>query len=137
VLRTEVSAVVPLQRHPPALVLGVSVAELIAAIALVATGSLVAFVALLLISVALGFVVATNRRQVLVLTGKGNVILSASMSGWPNGVIGPADRHIMLPEPKGLGMVVIVAGQPWWVDRSSYRWLAQARSVQEAEAAGE
>jgi hypothetical protein len=137
VLRTEVSAVVPLQRHPPTLVLGVSVAELIAAVALVATGSVVAFIALLAVSIALGFVVATNRRQVLVLTGKGNVILSASTTGWPNGVVGPADRRIELPEPKGLGVVVIVAGQPWWVDRSSYRWLAQARSVQEAEAAGE
>jgi hypothetical protein len=133
-LGTSVSAVVPLQRHNPALVLSVSLAEVAALIGLFATGSLAVMLVLVVVSVVLVTVVLTNTRRVLALTGKGNVMMTASISGWPTGVIGPARRDLDLPEPSGLGVKLEIEGATWWVDRSSYRLLRRARLAATAEA---
>ncbi len=121
ILGTPVSAAVLLQRHHPGLVLGASLAELAALGSLIATGSLAGFIVLLATSAALAAVVATNRREVLAVTGLGTVVLAASLSGWPNGVVGPAERTVDLPPPAGLGVRVTLGGRSWWVDRSSFR----------------
>jgi hypothetical protein len=70
------------------------------------------------------------------MTTKGNVLLTASTSGWPNGVVGPADRSLVLPRPSGLGVAVRLGTASWWIDRSSYRSLNRARSSQDAGTAG-
>ncbi len=128
-LGTSVESALPLQRHPPWVVLTASVAELGALAVLIGTGSIAAGVLLLACSVLLVVVVVTNTRRVLVITAKGNVILTASTSGWPDGVVGPADPAIRLPEPAGLGVAVTIGGGRWWIDRSSYRSLRRARSL--------
>jgi hypothetical protein len=135
-LATSVDAAVPLQRHPPSLVLGVSLLELLAVGSLIATGSPVAMGLLLVCSVILLAVMFTNTRRVLAMTTKGNVLLTASTSGWPNGVVGPADRSLVLPRPSGLGVAVRLGTASWWIDRSSYRSLNRARSFQDAGTAG-
>jgi hypothetical protein len=131
-LGTTVDAAIPLQRHPPLVILVVSVAELLALAGLIITGSLIAMLILLAISAVVVILVATNKRQILVITRQGNILLSASHTAWPNGVVGPADRTL-LPEPKGVGVPFVVAGQTWWIDRSSYRSLTKARAVEAAE----
>jgi hypothetical protein len=133
-LGTTVAAAVPLQRHNPALVLAASLAELAALGALIATGSLVAMSALVVVSILLVVVMVTNTRNVLALTGKGNVLLSASMRGWPAGVVGPAPRDLDLPAPAGLGVRISIAGESWWIDRSAYRLLRRAREIAAAGA---
>jgi hypothetical protein len=128
-LGTSVRAVIPLQRHNPVLVLAVSLAEVAALVGLVATGRLAAMLALVGLSVVLVVVMLTNTRKVIALTGKGNVMLSASVSGWPTGVTGPAPHDLHLPDPMGLGVRVEIGGTNWWVDRSSYRFLRRARAL--------
>jgi hypothetical protein len=125
-----VGAAVTLQRHHPGIVLGTSVAELGALAWLAATGSLASFAALLATSAVLIAVVATNARRVLAVTGMGTVVLTASVTGWPNGVDGPAERTLELPQPSGLGVRLAVAGRTWWVDRSSFGSLRLARTLQ-------
>ena len=134
-LGTSVSAALPLQRHPPLIVLATSVAEIVALVGLIATGRLAAMGLLLALSVVLVVVVATNTRRVLVLTTKGNVLLAASVSGRPEGVVGPVPRQLTIPEPVGFGVSVDLEGARWWVDRSSFRLLRRARLVQ-AEVGG-
>jgi hypothetical protein len=122
-----VTAAIPLQRHPPAAVLAASASEIAALILLIATGSPGAMILLVVLSIVLVIVVATNTRRVLVLTGKGNVVLAASVSGWPEGVVGPGPRQIAIPDPAGLGVSLDIAGTTWWVDRSSFRFLRRAK----------
>ena len=128
-LGTPVSAAVTLQRHHPGLVLGASVAELAALAWLIGTGSLASFVVLVAASAALATVAATNRRQILAVTGMGTVVLAASITGWPSGIVGPAERTLELPAPAGLGARIRVGGQTWWIDRSSFRSLTRARAM--------
>jgi len=132
-LGTTVVSTVPLQRHNPSLVLAACLVELAALAALVATGSLGAMLALVVASIALVVVMVTNTRKVVALTGKGNVLLSASLRGWPNGVVGPAPRKLDLPPPAGLGVRVEIAGETWWVDRSAFRLLRRARDIAAAD----
>jgi hypothetical protein len=133
-LGTTVAATVPLQRHNPSLVLAISLAELAALAALVVTGSLLAMSALVGVSILLVVVMVTNTREVLAVTGKGNVMLSASLRGWPTGVVGAAPRNLDLPAPVGLGVRVNIAGELWWIDRSAYRLLRRARDIAAADA---
>jgi len=133
-LGTTVASTVPLQRHKPSLVLAASLAELAALAALIATGSLAAMLALVAFSIALVVVMVTNTRKVVALTSKGNVLLSASLRGWPTGVVGPAPRNLDLPPPAGLGVKVEIAGESWWIDRSAFRLLRRARQVAAADA---
>jgi hypothetical protein len=128
-LGTPVGAAVTLQRHHPGLVLGVSLLELAALAWLVGTGSVVSFAVLLAASAALATAVATNRRQVLAVTGMGTVVLTASITGWPNGIVGPAERALELPPPSGLGARVSIGGRTWWIDRSSFASLRRARTM--------
>jgi hypothetical protein len=125
------------QRYHPAIVLAVSVAEISALAGVVATGSPAAMVLLLGLSVVLTALALTNSRQVVALTGKGNVMLTASISGRPAGVLGPVDRDLSLPEPAGLGVSVDVGGRIWWVDRSSFLFLRRARLAQCTEREGQ
>ncbi|HEX3541238.1 MAG TPA: hypothetical protein VHT75_12465, partial [Acidimicrobiales bacterium] len=128
-LGSPVAAVVPLQRHRPSVVLAATVAELVAFVALIATANVAAFAGLIAVSVVLLVVGATNRRQVLALTPRGHVALAASIRGWPQAVAGPADRHMVLPEPVGLGQAVDLGGTRWWVDRSAFGFLRHARET--------
>lgn len=132
-LGTTVAATVPLQRHNPAFVLAASLAELAALGALIVTGNVVAMLALVGVSILLVAVMVTNTRRVLALTGKGNVILSASLRGWPTGVVGPAPRDLDLPAPAGLGVRIDIAGETWWIDRSAYRFVRRAREIVAAD----
>jgi len=136
VLGSSVSAVVLVQRQPPATVLATSVAELGALAALIATGSLAALVALVICSVALTAVAAMNERRILALTPRGDVVLRASRTGWPVAVAGPA-RAVELPAPRGLGVTVRLEDRYWWIDRSSFRLLRLARRAAEGRAAEE
>jgi hypothetical protein len=135
-LGTPVGAAVTLQRHHPGLVLVASVAELAALAWLIGTGSLASFGVLVATSVALATIAATNRRQILAMTGMGTVILAASITGWPNGIVGPAERTLELPAPAGLGARIRVSGRTWWIDRSSFRSLTRARALQQRDADG-
>jgi hypothetical protein len=132
-LGTPVTAAVPLQRHQPALMLVASVAEVVALVALVATANLTALAVLVALSIILIVGLFTNTRRVIALTGKGNVILSASLGGWPNGVVGPGPHHLELPEPHGVGVAVKLEQTTWWVDRSSFRYLARARALLQSD----
>jgi hypothetical protein len=136
-LGTQVTAVVPLQRLSPALVLASSAAEIAALAILIATGSLMAMALLLGTSAVLIGLMATNTRQVLAFTRKGTVRLAASVGGWPTGVLGPVPRDVALPDPSGLGVSVHIGGERWWVDRSSFRFLRRAKVAQAAEADAE
>jgi hypothetical protein len=136
VLATPVDVVVPLQRHSPRLVLAASLAELATFGILIGIGTVGAMIALFVCSAVLLGVVVTNTRRVLVLTSKGNVLLTASATGWPNGVVGPAGESLRLPAPAGMGVTLTVGSATWWIDRSSYRWLSRARSMQGADATG-
>ncbi len=129
-LGTPVAAAIPLQRHPPAAVLVASLAEIGALAGLMATGSAAALAVLVAVSAVLVLIGATNTRRVLALTGMGNVVLAASVSGWPEGVVGPGPRDLDIPEPAGLGVRLDIAGTSWWVDRSSFRFVRRARLVQ-------
>jgi hypothetical protein len=130
VLGTSVEAAVPLQRHSPSLVLAVCTAELVTVAILIVTGSLAAFAAVIAMSVVLVLVVATNQRRILCLTRQGNVLLLASTTAWPIAVAGPVAEELRLPEPGGLGAAITLEGRTWWIDRSSYQSLANARTVQ-------
>jgi hypothetical protein len=130
ILGVSVSAVIPLQSHHPGLILAATLSEIAALVLLIVTASLGAFVALLLVSVLLLVVGATNRRQVLALTSQGNVALAASKRGWPLAVAGPVDRRLELPQPVGLGQAVEVGGQTWWIDRSAFGFLRHAHETQ-------
>src|SRR6266571_3808106 len=135
-LGTPVTAVVPLQRHQPALMLAASVAEVAALAALVATASLAALAVLVALAIILVVGLLTNTRRVIALTDQGNVVLSASLGGWPNGVVGPGPHHLELPEPHGVGVPVRLDSRTWWVDRSSFRFLRRALAVQAATGDG-
>jgi hypothetical protein len=74
---------------------------------------------------------------VIALTDRGNVMLSASMRGWPTGVVGPAPRRLALPAPGGVGVKVEIDGTAWWIDRSAYRLLRLARSTEPVDDGGE
>lgn len=130
-LGTPVTAIVPLQRHSPALMLGASIAELAALAALVVTASLAALAVLIVLSAVLVAGLFSNTRKMIAVTDMGTVILSASLSGWPNGVTGPGPRHLDLPEPHGVGVRVRLepGGRTWWVDRASFRYLERARTL--------
>src|ERR1700730_1600610 len=135
-LGTPVSAIVPLQRHHPGQVLAASVAEIGTLVGLVVTGSLAMLIALVTVSALLVGLAVTNTRRVLALTAMGNVVLTASLSGWPTGISGPTRTDVALPEPAGLGVKIELAGNPWWVDRSWFGSLRKARAIEAARADG-
>src|ERR1700730_11803403 len=117
-LGTPVSAVVPLQRHHPGHVLAASVAEIGALVGLVVTGSLAMLIALVTLSALIVGLAVTNTRRVLAVTAMGNVVLTASLSGWPTGISGPTGTDVALPDPTGLGVSIALDGSRWWVDRA-------------------
>jgi hypothetical protein len=133
VLGVAVRAVVPVQRQDPRLMLAVSLAELMAAVALVVTVSLAALAALAVLSVLLVALSATNRHQVLAFTAQGHVALAASARGVPRTVVGPLPRRLALPEPAGIGQPIEMGGATWWVDRSAFKFLRHARKLLEAD----
>jgi hypothetical protein len=128
-----VTAVVPLQTHKPTLVLAASVAELVAVVAFVASASLAALTMLVVASLVLLAVGATNRHQMLALTRQGHVVLAATTRGRPRSVIGPAPHPLALPEPGGIGRRVELGGTTWWVDRSAFPFLRHARELLQAD----
>jgi hypothetical protein len=128
-LGTTVTGVVPLQRHSPALMLVASLAEVATLVALVVTANLAALAALVALSLVMVVGLVTNTRQVIAFTDMGTVILSASLTGWPHGVVGPGPRHVDLPEPRGVGVALRLDATTWWVDRASFRLLEHARRV--------
>jgi hypothetical protein len=129
VLGTSVDAAIPVQRHPPALVLAVSLAELLAVAVLILTGSLAAFAAVVAMSAVLVVVAATNQRRIVCVTRQGNVLLLASTTAWPIAVAAPIEGELRLPEPGGIGAAITLEGRTWWIDRSAYQSLTAARRV--------
>jgi len=132
-LGIQVSTALPLQRHPPVVVLAISVAEIAALAFLILTGSIVGLALLVLVSLVLLIVDATNRHRVLAFTSQGHVALAASKKGQPRAVIGPLPGPLALPEPAGLGGPVQIDGVTWWVDRSAFRFLRDARELLQAD----
>jgi len=124
-----VGAAVPLQRHHPGLVMALSGAELAALAALVITADAGALIALAAVALALVAQAATNRRRVVAITSGGVVLLAASARGRPLVPLGPAPADLSLPAPSGLGVPVVLEGTPWWVERSAFARLRQARQL--------
>jgi hypothetical protein len=128
-LGTPVQVAVPLQRHHPALVLAMSLAEVAALAGAILTGgagALLALVALAAVVVAMG---ATNSHRVLALTSSGPLVLTASVRGRPQGVVGPAPADLTLPIPTGLGASLVLADRTWWVERAAFPRLERARQL--------
>jgi hypothetical protein len=125
---TPVTVAVPLQRHHPALILGVCVAELATFAGALLLDNLAAFAVLAALAIALVVLAATNRRRVLAVTSMGMVQLAASLRGRPSAVVGPA-ADVALPTPTGLGCRVELDGRTWWVERAAYPRLARARET--------
>jgi hypothetical protein len=132
-LGVPVHAAIPLQRHNPALVLGLSVAVLSTFVLFIATATLAGLSVLVVLSLLLVAVTATNRRQVLALTSQGNVALSASLRGHPRAAVGPVRRELQLPEPTGLGQRLQLGDTRWWIDRSAFERLRHARQLLESD----
>jgi hypothetical protein len=120
---------VPIQRHPPALVLGLSLVEVAAFVALIATANLAALILVAAAAIGLLLLGATNRHRVLAITSSGVVLLVASAGGKPLAAIGPAPDDLALPDPAGVGAPVELAGGRWWVDRASFPRLRRAREL--------
>ena len=129
VLGVPVGVAVPLQRHHPGLVLALSGAELVALAALVLTANAVALIALAVVAAALATQAVTNRHRVLAITSSGVVLLAASSRGRPLVALGPAPPDLSLPTPAGLGAPIVLDGGPWWVERSAFARLRQARRL--------
>jgi hypothetical protein len=127
VLATPVQVAVPLQRHRPAVVLAVSVAELLALLSAILLPSSVGLLALVLLACLLVAMGATNRHRTLAVTANGVVVLTASARGRPRGVVGPAPADLTLPAPAGFGAPVLLDDQTWWVERAAYPRLTRAR----------
>jgi len=127
-LGVPVGVAIPLQRHHPAAVLAICVGELAALVAVVLVGGPVAWAAFLALAAALVALAATNRHRVLAVTSSGVLVLAASASGRPTRPLGPAPVDLDLPRPRGLGAPVRLDGRTWWVERSAFPRLAQARS---------
>jgi hypothetical protein len=124
-----VGVAVPIQRHPPALVLTLSLVELAAFVVLIATANLAALLLLAVAAAGLLVVAATNRHRILAITSSGVVLLVASAGGKPLAAIGPAPDDLALPDPAGVGAPVELAGSRWWVDRASFPRLRRAREL--------
>lgn len=129
VLGAPVGVAVPLQRHHPGLVLALSGAELAALAALVITAHPAALIALAVVAAALVAQAVINARRVLAITSSGVVLLAASTRGRPLVAVGPAPAGLSLPAPTGLGVPVVLDGATWWVDRSGFARLRQARRL--------
>jgi hypothetical protein len=128
-----VGVAVPLQRHPPALMTVVWLAELGAFAAFVALDQIAAFAVLALIAGAVVGLAATNRKRVLAVGRDGVFLLSASRLGRPTKLLGPAPKDLTLPVPAGLGTGVQLGPDRWWVDRSAFPRLVRARALLEAD----
>ena len=133
-LGSPVAVAVPLQRHPPQLILVACGLELAALAALGLTGSLAAFAALCACAAGLVALGATNRRRILALTSAGPVVLDATLRREPVASRGPAPPRLALPAPTGVGCPVQLDDGRWWVDRSDYARLRRAREVMAATA---
>jgi hypothetical protein len=128
-LGVPVGVAVPLQRHHPGMVLALSGAELAALAVLVLTANAAALIALAVVAGALATQAITNRHRVLAVTSSGVVLLAASARGRPLVALGPAPADLSLPAPSGLGAPVVLDGASWWVDRSGFPRLRQARRL--------
>jgi hypothetical protein len=127
----QVSRAIPVHTSNPAIQTALGLAEIVAFVALLLTGSTIAVAALL--AAMAGFVVAhvIDVRAVVVLDENGDgTLLAARRSGRPTAVVGPAVLDAPLPtDPSGLSTRIGVGGRTWWIDRSSYRALHAAREV--------
>jgi len=126
-LGVPVGVAVPIQSQHPAWVLSVGAAELAALLALVVTAAPAALLALVGLSVVLVVLAVVNRRRVLAITSGGVLLLTASSTGRPLDVLGPAPDGLVLPQPSGLAARIAMGGGDWWVDRSAFARLRLAR----------
>jgi hypothetical protein len=129
VLGMPVGVALPIQRHHPGLVMALSGAELAALAVLVITADGAALLALAAVAIGLVAQAATNRRRILAITSGGVALLAASARGRPLVPLGPAPADLSLPAPAGLGVQVVLNGASWWVERSSFARLRQAREL--------
>ena len=125
-----ITAAVPLHRLDPRLVNGAAVVEIGAFAAMVVTASGAALGVLAVASVAFVGLHLGDSRSVLAIHEDGEAtILSAGRDGRPVAVRTSTPHAPTLPEPTGLAAAVRLDGSRWWVDRSAYALLAQARAV--------
>ena len=125
-----VAAAVPLHRLDPRLVTGAAMVEIAAFAALLVTASGAALGALAGASVLFVGLHLGDQRAVLALQDDGEAtILSAGRDGRPVAVRTSTASPPALPEPTGLAARLPIAGTRWWVDRSAYRLLAEARTL--------
>ncbi len=125
-----IAAAVPLHRLDPRLVNGAALVEIGAFAAMVVTASGAALGVLGLASVAFVGLHLADHRSVLAIQEDGEAtILSAGRDGRPIAVRTSTPHAPTLPEPTGLAAAVRLDGARWWVDRSAYPLLVQAKTV--------
>lgn len=129
VLGIPVGVAVPVQRHPPQLVLAACGLELLALAALGLTQSLAALTALAAVAAVLAGLASTNRRRVLAVTRDGILVIAATLRRRPLAPVGYAPPGMTLPEARGVGAPVDLADGRWWVDRSDFSRLRRARDL--------
>jgi hypothetical protein len=126
-----ITAAVPLHRLDPRLVNGAGVVEIGAFVALLVVASPLALLLLALASAVFVVLHVADQRAVLAIQSDGEAtVLSAGRDGRPVAVR-PATARLSeppaLPEPAGLAASLHLDGKRWWVDRSGYPMLVEAR----------
>ena len=125
-----VAAAVPLHKLDPRVVNGTGLVEIGVFVAVLVTGSAALLVPLAAVSVAFVGLHFSDRRVVLAVQDDGEAtILNAGRDGRPVGVRTSTPRPPVLPEPSGLAASLRLDGARWWVDRSAYPLLAEARAA--------
>jgi hypothetical protein len=124
-----IAAAVPLHRLDPRLVNGAAVVEIAAFVTMVVSATGAAFGGLALASAAFVGLHLADHRSVLAIQEDGEAtILSAGRDGRPLAVRTSTPHAPTLPEPTGLAAAVRLDGVRWWVDRSAYPLLVEARA---------
>ena len=125
-----ISAAVPLHRLDPRLVNGAGLVEIGMFATWVVTASGGALVLLAGASLAFVGLHLGDERAVLAVQDDGEAtILSAGRDGRPLGVRTSTPHPPTLPEPVGLAAPLRLDGVRWWVDRSAFPLLREARGA--------
>lgn len=132
VLGEPVGVAVPVQRHPPHLMLTTSGLELAAFATLALTASLAALAAVAACATVLLGLALTNRKRVLAVGRSGVTVLTADLRAHPLAPAGPAPEAFRFPDPTGVGAPADLDDGRWWVDRAHYARLRRARELTSA-----
>jgi hypothetical protein len=125
-----ITAAVPLHRLDPRIVNGAGLVEIGTFVGWAVTASGVALGLLAGASVAFVGLHLGDQRAVLAVQDDGEAtVLNAGRDGRPVGVHTSSPSPPALPEPVGLAAPVHLDGVRWWVDRSAYPLLREARGA--------